>query len=413
MQSRARDTSALAVGSTINGILAYVFFALTTRAIGSESAAPVSVLWTYWSFAAAAITFPIQHWIARSVAAHGGEGAVRQQLTRVTLSMLGVSAATGALAWLGRGSLFHSQDLWFPLLIATVTIGSVLSGVVRGALTGRRQFVSVAVEFVGENSLRCAAVVAIMVAGATSPVYYGLCLAIGPLVALCWPSALRFSTKAREGHRESSLTFIGGAAGGQLIGQAILTGGPVVLALSGARPHEVTALFAALALFRAPYVLALGLVTQLTGRLTSLVVQNRLADLRRIRLVVLVTTVVASVGAAAIGAVLGPPLLRLIFGPDVTIAGDLALVLAIGSTVALGNLVLTVALLAQNRGGVVARVWTIGLLGGVVCFAAVDTGALARTCLAFLAAEVVAFAASYVEQVRWSSRRVAAATPVG
>ena len=61
---KLRDTSALAVGSATSGLLAYVFFAIVTRALGSEGAAPLSVLWAYWSFAGAALTIPIQHWIA-------------------------------------------------------------------------------------------------------------------------------------------------------------------------------------------------------------------------------------------------------------------------------------------------------------------------------------------------------------
>ncbi|MBA2463514.1 MAG: hypothetical protein H0V42_00860, partial [Nocardioidaceae bacterium] len=74
-RSRPGATSALAAGSIVSGLLAYLFFALVTRGLGAEPAAPVSVLWSYWGFAAAGVTFPVQHWIARSVAA-GGEGAV-------------------------------------------------------------------------------------------------------------------------------------------------------------------------------------------------------------------------------------------------------------------------------------------------------------------------------------------------
>jgi hypothetical protein len=36
-------------------------------------------------------------------------------------------------------------------------------------------------------------------------------------------------------------------------------------------PNEVTALFAALALFRAPYTLGIGVVSQVTGYITALV----------------------------------------------------------------------------------------------------------------------------------------------
>src|SRR5436190_455152 len=63
MSTRARGSAALVAGSAVSGLLAYVFFALVTRALGGADAAPVSVLWTYWSFAAAGVTFPVQHWI--------------------------------------------------------------------------------------------------------------------------------------------------------------------------------------------------------------------------------------------------------------------------------------------------------------------------------------------------------------
>ena len=58
-----RDARALAIGSAVSGLLAYLVFALTTRGLGAEQAGPVSVLWSYWAFAGAAFTFPIQHWV--------------------------------------------------------------------------------------------------------------------------------------------------------------------------------------------------------------------------------------------------------------------------------------------------------------------------------------------------------------
>ena len=54
------------------------------------------------------------------------------------------------------------------------------------------------------------------------------------------------------------------------------------LAAVGGQAREITALFTTLAVFRAPYVLALGLVTRITGTLTDLVVTGRADRLRRI-----------------------------------------------------------------------------------------------------------------------------------
>ena len=154
---RARGTTALAVGSGLSGLLAYVFFALTTRALGSEAAAPVSVLWAYWSFASAALTFPLQHWVTRTVQATGGEDAVRRSLARVAGVVLLVSAAGTGAAWALREPLFGRTDLAFPLLVGAVSLGAALVGYVRGVLGGRRRFAWIGASLVAENAVRCLA----------------------------------------------------------------------------------------------------------------------------------------------------------------------------------------------------------------------------------------------------------------
>ncbi len=382
----------LAAGSTISGFLAYVFFALSTRTLGADAAAPVSVLWTYWSFSAAALTFPLQHWIAQSVAAHGGEGTVRDAIRRVTGWVVVAAAVVGMLAWLSRNQLFHRDDVWFPLLVVVVTMGSGFVGVVRGSLSARLRFTSVAVALVTENAVRCLAATVLILAGVHSSLAFGACLAFGALAGFLWPSALRFSKQQAKAATDSAMRFITGAAGGQLIGQAVLTGGPVALALSGGSPAQVTALFAGLALFRAPYTIAIGLVSALTGRLTHLVVEGQTRALRLFRLGTWAATAFTLVAAAGIGAGLGPWLLRLIFGDDVRLDRFASLLIAVGSTVALANLVVTVSILAHGRSGVIARSWVVGAISGaaVLVFAGTDDK-LIETCWAFVVAEAVAF----------------------
>jgi len=404
MQARVRDTTALASGSVLSGLLAYVFFALSTRALGAAGAAPVSVLWTYWSFAAAALTFPLQHWITRSVAAHDGEAAVHHALPRVAMLVVVASGAAGLLAWMARDALFHRDDAWFPLLVGCVTLGSGLIGVVRGGLSARHRFRGVASVLVAENASRCVAAAVLMIAHVRASLGYGICLAAGSLVGLLWPSSFRFATHRGRSAAESSFRFLGGAAGGQLIGQAVLTGGPVLLALSGGTAVQVTALFAALALFRAPYMVAVAVVSTLTGRLTTLLVQDNHAALRRVRVSVLAGAAAAASMAGGLGAVAGPGLLRLIFGNEVRLDWFLSMLVAIGSAFALANLVMTIMIMAQGGSGKLARAWVVGVLGGVLVWVLSAQEPLMRTCWAFLAAEAVAFAALTVEEVRGSAR---------
>lgn len=408
-----RDTTALAFGAFGNALLAYVFFMVATRSLGAEAAAPVSVLWTYWLFAAAALTFPLQHWIARTVAAQRSEALVQRALPGIISAIALTAALSGLLSWLARDQLFHRDDAWFPLLVAGVAVGSGFVGVVRGGLSARHRFGSVALALVGENALRCLVAAALVVVfSVRSPLAFGVCMVLGPLVALAWPTAVRFRADGAPPAGGSVFGFLGAAAGGQLIGQAVLTGGPVLLALTGGSPAEVTALFAGLALFRAPYTLAIGVVSQLTGRLTTLVVEGRRAALRRVRLLVLVGTVLTTAAAAALGAALGPLLLPLIFGPQVRLDWFIACLVASGSAVALANLVQTIALLAQGRSGAVSRGWLIGVSAGAAVLLLSSAEPLSRTCWAFVATEGVAFAALAVEEL-WGARRLTAMAPGG
>jgi len=399
-RSPLRDTSALAVGSVVSGLLAYVFFAMVTRALGPTPAAPVSVLWAWWSFAGAALTFPLQHWITRSVTVHEGERAVRRALGGVVLIVVLVGVVAGLGSWLARDLLFHRSDAAFPLLVVAVALGSGAMGVVRGLLAARRRFPALGAALVAENALRCVAALALMVAGVEDPVTYGVSLVAGYVAIGFWPSTFRIADTGGDQQAESPLAFVTGASVGQLLGQVVLTGGPVLLAAAGGAPAEVTALFAGLALFRAPYTLALGLVSQLTERLTLLVVRGHREALRRFRLGVVLTTLGAAVVGAGIGYWAGPALMELIFGDGVRLPCGLTLLIAVGTVFALANLVLTVTALARGRTAALVRAWVIGCVPGALLFLLSPMSALDRTTWTFAVVEAAAFCWLVLEDVR-------------
>jgi O-antigen/teichoic acid export membrane protein len=159
-------------------------------------------------------------------------------------------------------------------------------------------------------------------------------------------------------------------------------------------------LFAGLALFRAPYTLAIGVVAQLTARFTTLVVERRRDVLGRIRSRLVVATVVLALLAAPVGALVGPPVLPLVFGDDVRMGGRLTAVLASASTVAIASLVTTLLLIALGRTGGQVRAWLLAAVPGAAYFALWPGPALERTCWAFLVVEVGAFGWMVVEQAR-------------
>jgi O-antigen/teichoic acid export membrane protein len=392
-RSRTRDATALASGSALSGLLAYVFFAATTRALGAEAAGPVSVLWSYWTFAGAAFTFPVQHWIARTVTAHG-DGAVRSAGRGLAAVTASAAAVLTVLAWSVREPLFGRGDPWFPLMVGLVTLGSALVGVVRGGLAARGRLVALGSSLVAENALRCLAVAGLLLGGVRSPAAFGLCLVAGHLVVLVWPSAMRYARGGGSAAASGPMAFLAGAGAAQLVAQSVLTGGPVVLALVGGGQGQVTTLFAALALFRAPYMLALGLVSALTARVSALVATGQEARVRSLRRVLLPATAAGAALAAALGAWPGPELLRVVFGADVVLARDQGALTASSCTLAIGNLVLVVLALAHDRAGSAARSWLAALAAAVVAYAALlFLPAPVRVTACLLVAEAVAFIA--------------------
>lgn len=387
MSAGRRASLLLAAGSVVSGVLAYVLFALVTRGLGATAAAPVSVLWTVWALAGAAFTFPLQHWITRCVTA-GREGDVRGSAGRVAVVVVAAALATGGLAWVFRDRLFHRDDAWFPALVVLVVLGSAAVGVLRGGLAGRGRMAAVAWSLVLENALRCALVAVLLALQVHDPVAHGVCLAAGSLVAL-WPGAWRFGAPG-EG-RAGSLAFLGGAASGQLLAQGVLTGGAVVLALLGGAPAEITAMFATLALFRAPYMVVLGTLPQVTHHVTGLVVADDVPALRSLarRLGVLGAGVVGL--GSLIGATVGPALVRAVFGGTVDVARDVAGVVVAGCALALVNVVLMVGALTLDRPGRVAAAWGLAVLAGaVVLLATARVEPVDRVAFAFLATEVAA-----------------------
>lgn len=392
----------LAVGSLVAGVLAYVFFALVTRALGAGPAAPVAVLWAWWSFAGAALTFPVQHWISRTAALAAGEAAVRRGLPRVAAAVGGASVVAGLVAWLASERLFGADGEWFPLLVVGVGIGSGALGLLRGTLSARHQFVSVGVGLVVENALRCVMAVVLILAGIDDPTTFGVALVIGGAAALLWPAALVPRTTG-TGHIGTPLTFVSGASAGQLLAQVTLTGGPVLLAVVGGAPAHVTALFAALALFRAPYTFAIGLVSALTGRLTRLVEAGRHDTLRHFREGLVAATLVVAAAGGLGGAWLGPEVMELIFGEGVRLDRGPTALVAIGSVFALASLVLTVGLLARGRTVAVARTWLVAAPFGLPAYLIVPGSELTRTCWTFVVVEVLAWAGFLL--LEWRSDR--------
>lgn len=385
--SAVRDTSALALGSLVSGLAAYAFIAIGTRAVGPEAFAAVSVLWTLWAMSAAVFTFPVQHWAIRTIEADRGEGGVRSALPGLFWTSLAVGLLLGLGCWLMREPLFGDDRIVFPLLAGIVPVGTVFMGLNRGVLSARRRFRSTALAIAGENLIRATAALV-----ATTASGLGLALVGGYAVGFFWPSSLRLARSGTPHTGSSPLVFMGGVAGGTLIGQIVLTSGPVILAVIGGTPTQVTGVFSALALFRAPYMIAIGVTPRLTAWLTRTVLESGQPAMRRFTY----RTVIVAAGLAAVagllGGAIGPGLLRFVFGPDVALDATTTAIVASGSAVAISTLLLTLLMVAGGRTGPISTAWTVAALVGIAIIVTGIGSPADTVAVGFLAAETVALA---------------------
>lgn len=403
----ARDSVVLASGSAANGLLAYVFFAVTTRSLGADHAAPVAVLWSYWALAAAVLTFSVQHWVIRTMAHDGDAAAVARSMPRIAAVAGALSLLAGLVAFAFRETLFDDGGVAFPVMIAAVTAGSLFAGLVRGTLAGRGRYHATAASLAGENLIRVVAAIVVAAVGGGAEAF-GLALVVGSLLGLVWLRSLPFDAGGRTAAARGPLAMVTGLAGGSLLAQVVLTGAPIVLAAVGGAPAEVTSLFVALAIWRAPYLVAIGVAPQLTTALTRLVVQARWRQVTQLRAAVVGSTALGAGLAALVGATVLGSILRAVFGSDVEVAGGQLAALGVGTAAALGNLALLLLLLALGRPRAASVAWIVALAvsGGWILLSTMAP--LERVVLAFLLAQLTAFALLYA-----TARPPAAAAPSG
>ena len=386
-----RDVGALALAaaSVIGGVFAYLFIAVGTRHFGTGDFSGVAQLWTIWFFGSSVLTFPIQHWVIQRLRTDGHGGAVRVVLPRLTLVTLGLGLAVVAATFLVRGDMYGRDDVVYPLIAGGITVGAAAMGLLRGGLAGRSRFLG------HRRRPSAGRTSSASPSGSPSsppgPPWGGTGRPSSPARWSSWPGRRPCASKDRPCTGVSPVAFLGNVAGGTVIAQSVLTAGPVVLSLVGGTRDEVTSLFTALALFRAPYIVALGLAIRMTATLTDLATAGRAADLLRIQRRMIAAGLATMVLGGAAAAAIGPAVLRMVFGDEVDLTRAACAGLAVGSLAALATLGLTLVQMTDGAGRRVLRSWVTALAVGVVTMVALPLEPLPRVVAAFLASELTAF----------------------
>ena len=388
----------LAVGAGVLGLglSSYGFLVLAGRGLGPERFAVLSVLWVIVYTVGPGLFVPLEQEVARAVAARRATGVGTREVVRTAgrVALLGACALTVALlvaAPLLRDELFAgSSALLGALLLAVWALCA--AHLSRGAMAGTGRFGAYGAQLGTEATVRLVLCAALVVAGVTAVLPYGLLLGLAVAVALvATVPALRGKLPPGPRAPASELsTNLGLLLTASLLSQAVANAGPVVVQLADSDDAAAAGRFlAAFVVARVPLFLFASVQVALLPRLTTLAAQGELTGFDRALRRIL--TVVVGIGAVGVigSLTVGPEAVLLFFGEDFTLARTEMALLALGAGLFMVATVLAQACLALGRHASMVVGWAAGAAALAVATAAVP-GAVPRAAWGFVAATTVA-----------------------
>ncbi len=375
-------TWAIGAGLLVVGLSAYGFQVIAAKRLSDSDFTSLNVLWAMVFVFSPGLFQPLEQEVGRAMAArrvHGVGGApiVRRASALGLAFAIMMTIAVVVVAF--TTSLVSKLFAGHPLLVVCLIIALFTFGIeylARGAFAGTGNFGAYGVSMAAEALLRLAPCIPLALVGAKNPVWFGLCLAIPPLLAT--GIALRGRHDLMQPgppapYREIS-TNLGYLLGGSLFAQ-VLGYAPFIGAQALAKPNQRTAVadfIVGLFLSRIPIVLFQAVQAALLPGLTSMVSAGRDDEFRvGVRRLVLVVVGIGVLGVAA-GWLAGPWAGGLLFGAKFNLGrADVAL-LATGSGLFILSLTMSQALIALSGHAFTMYAWLIGLVTFVLTTAVVS-----------------------------------------
>lgn len=395
----------LAAGLGIASAAGSLFLATVNRTITPADVAALSGLYFLLATVGTGVLAGLEQEMTRTVSRSLADGtspgaAVRQQLRQAA----GLAAATVALMGVTAPFIVHHWCaghwyLYFELLVGL--LGTWAAYLIRGLLSGYRDFRLYAVNLSVEGLSRLVPSLVIALLGVGSTWSFGLCYALGPgisavvgialfsrahghkLSSLSRPAARPADAAAVSSTRRavSNLVYLTVAT---LASQVLMNGLPLAVVPRLASDAAVGAAVAsAIGLTRLALLTLFPLQAPLLPKLTAAATLHKFGEVRRTtaRLVGAVSGIglVVTVGTAAIG----PWVLTHVMGTKASLSAVFLGSLALGTMLLMVAFVLQSALIALNRHVIVFAAWTLGVVAMFVAFA-LPIGALAAGELASL-----------------------------
>ncbi|GAC1337413.1 MAG: hypothetical protein NVSMB29_01740 [Candidatus Dormibacteria bacterium] len=399
-------TLAVGGGLAVAGVSAYAFLAIAARALGTHRYAPLSTLWALIFVTGPGLFLPLEQEVGRALSARRvrGEGGA-PLIRRAALAGGGVALLISVLALtLGRPLLdrLFDGDALLSLAFVLALGGYFAEFLVRGMLSGNGRFVPYGMIIGGEAALRAVGVVLFALLGLRVAGLYGLMIAVGSVAAVA--VVLRGQRGLFEPGPAAPWSELTGKLGylltGSILAAFLVNAGPLTVKLiSTPAQHDAAGIFlSGLIMARTPLFFFQAIQAALLPRLAALASAGRHAEFRHGfgRLLLLVAAVG---GLAVLGfALLGPLIVRVLFGRGFVLShGDMA-ALAAASAIYMLALALAQALIALEQHGRSALGWLVGVvtffgavvaLQGMQLLTRVETALIASSVSATLAMAVL------------------------
>ncbi|MET0627794.1 MAG: hypothetical protein ABW033_04995 [Acidimicrobiia bacterium] len=397
-------TYAVGLGLIISGITAYAFQILSFRGLSKSDYAALNGLWIFVFVVAPGFFLPLEQEVSRAVADRrargiGGGPVVRKAAIAgiaLTTSLI-VLTLVAAVVFPLTDRLLHGQSvLLVCFLIALATYA--VQHLTRGTLSGNGRFGPYGTILGVEGIVRVLPLIVLVILGIEDLVWYGLALAIPPLIAAL--VALRGQHHLMDPGPEAewselssnlSLLFFGSLSAQALSYAAAL--GAIVLA-NGKSEREAAADFiVGFFLARIPILLFQAVQAALLPKLAGLVGAGQIADFKNgLKKLVIIVMGIGFLGVV-FGMLIGPEIGKILFGDAFHLDSvDLGLLFA-GSAAFILALTLAQALIALQGHGRALVAWVVGLVITLGVIAAtsssyfldrVEYGFLAGCCAAAL-----------------------------
>jgi len=374
-------TWAVGAGLLISGITAYAFQILSFRGLSKTDYAALNGLWIFVFVVAPGFFLPLEQEVSRAVADRrsrglGGGPVVRKAAiagVALTSSLIVLTLVCAAIFPLTE-RLFHDQSvLLICFLIALATYA--VQHTTRGTLSGNGRFGPYGMILAVEGLVRVIPLIVLVALGIEDLVWYGLALAIPPLIAAL--VALRGQKHLMDPGPEAewselstnlTLLFLGSLTAQALSYSAAL--GAIVLANGKVEREAAADFIVGFFLARIPILLFQAVQAALLPKLAGLAGAGQHADFRSgLRKLVIIVVGIGMLGVIG-GVTIGPEIGKILFGDSFHLDRvDLGLLFA-GSAAFILALTLAQALIALQGHGRALVAWVVGLVVTVGVIAA-------------------------------------------